>query len=244
MTEAKAAAGGAPSASPSTLATDPDPSGVGLSRTVEGSLLRRARGLSTVMQSEVTAWSRERPSSRGARNIKNRSEDVSAQWASSTVRRTGPARPSFTVSEYSPHSAANGRPLDGDAHPSSKPSAGRAAAAAASSRSSRSEESASKGAKSWRTTPNENSRSSSVALAESTRIPARPPPSLSCCTRRVLPVPAGPSINTVAPIPDLASPPSASSCASSRSRSSNAGSHPGTDLVLLTIRVDFRVSPP
>jgi hypothetical protein len=76
--------------------------------------------------------------------------------------------------------------------------------------------------KSWRTTPNANSRSSSPPRATSTRRSASAASRRASASSRVLPIPADPSTSTTRARPSTASPIAARSAASSRSRSSSS----------------------
>ena len=93
---------------------------------------------------------------------------------------------------------------------------------------------------SWRTIPNPKFRSSSPPRAASTVISDRPARRRTSSSRRVFPIPAGPSISDSLPRPVHASRSSPSSSASSCSRSSRPGAFGQAEK---TLRLTLRAPP-
>ena len=208
-------------------------SGARRSTSAAGSVVRVASSPASAPDSRGLAPSNTvtpSPSSRGSRNVRNRNDGESAQCASSTAMHTGPAAARLAHSQYRPWSTANGGSGPTATAPASElapgsPSSSAATPAAPCSRSARSagRAVASGTSSSWRATPNANSRSSWAPRARSSRIPRAWATASAALSIAVLPIPAGPSITSIPPLPSRPRARTDSISSSCSPRSSSSG---------------------
>ena len=165
----------------------------------------------------------DRPAdSRGAAG--SASDGSSAHWASSTVKDQ---RPTFGDVDDEPVQAVQRGECDIACLPRRRISVNTGSESRAAPASSRARSAAfaprAWTSSNWRTIPKPNPRSSSPARADRTVIPDAQARLRSSSSSAVLPIPGGPSISTMPPVPPTASANAASIAARSSSRSRSRG---------------------